>query len=113
MLNRKEENYLDKIPIKNAEIKYQVNENNHIIIMENHESICERFYLYLLKKPKQTKIELDLYGSYIWEKINGQKSIYEIGKELSKEFGAEMEPLYQRMALFIRILELRKWIYLQ
>lgn len=54
-----------------------------------------------------------MYGSYIWEKINGQKTIYEIGKELSKDFGAEIEPLYQRMALFIRTLELRRWIYLQ
>lgn len=113
MVNRKEENYLDKIPIKSAKIQYQVNENNHIIIMENHENVCERLCLYLLKKPKQTKIELDMYGSYIWEKINGQKTIYEIGKELSKDFGAEIEPLYQRMALFIRTLELRRWIYLQ
>ena len=105
-MNGKKENYLDKVPIKNAKIQYQVNESNHIIIMENHENICEQLCLHLLKKPKQTKIELDQYGSYIWEKMNGQKTIYEIGKELSKDFGPEIEPLYQRMALFIKMLEM-------
>lgn len=112
-MKRKEDNYLDKIPAKNPEIEYQTNEEHHIVIMEKHEGICDRLCQFLLKKPKQTKIELDQYGSYIWEKMNGQKTIYEIGKELSKDFGPEIELLYQRMALFIKMLEMRKWIYLQ
>ena len=112
-MRNKEENYLDKIPMKSPNIQYHVNEEKHIIIMEKHENIYDRLCQHLLKKPKETKIELDVYGSYVWERINGQKNIYEIGKEVSQNFGTEIEPLYERMALFIRNLEIHGLVFLK
>lgn len=112
-MKKKEENYLDRIPVRSSEIQYQVNEEDHIIIMENHKGVWEQLFQQILKKPKITKIELDVYGSYVWRKINGKKNIYEIGKEVSENFGMEIEPLYERMVLFIRTLELRGWISLK
>lgn len=109
-MEKKEENYLDRIPVRSPDIQYQTNEENHVIIMENHKGIWDRVFQHILKRPKITKIELDVYGSYVWEKINGQKNIYEIGKEAGLNFGTEIEPLYERMALFIRTLELRGWV---
>lgn len=112
-MKKNKENYLDRIPMKNSDIQYQINDENHIIIIENHKGIWHRLFQCIFKKPEFTKIELDTYGSYVWEKMNGQKNIYEIGKEAGKIFGTEIEPLYERMAIFIRTLELRGWVFLK
>ncbi len=112
-MKEKEGNYLERIPIISPDIQYQVNEENHVIIIEVNKGIWNRLFQRMLKKPKITKIELDRYGSYVWEKINGENNIYEIGKEAGRNFGTEIEPLYERMAVFIRTLEMHGWIFLE
>jgi hypothetical protein len=50
-------------------------------------------------------INLDEYGTSVWRIIDGKLTVGEIGDNLSTEFGDSVEPLYPRLAAFLRILE--------
>ena len=59
----------------------------------------------LLGKPKVSHIHLDEMGSFIWPILDGEKSIIEIGKDVSAHFGENAEPLYERLAKYFQILD--------
>ena len=50
-------------------------------------------------------INLDEYGTAVWRLIDGKQTVHEIGEMLKTEFGDSVEPLYPRLAAFLRILE--------
>ena len=54
-------------------------------------------------KHPYVKIALDEFGTYVWKRINGRKTVYEIGEELTSEFGSQVEPVYQRLGLFVNM----------
>lgn len=58
----------------------------------------------LFKKPKYSYIELDEFGSFVWEQMDGKKTIYEIGTLVKERFGDKAEPLYERLSQYIKIL---------
>ena len=49
-------------------------------------------------------------GSFVWPHLDGDKDILEIGKLVEAEFGEKANPLYERLAMFFRILESYKFI---
>ena len=51
----------------------------------------------LFKKPRYSFIKLDEYGSFVWQQIDGKKSIYEIGKELVNKHKGASDQLYERL----------------
>jgi len=44
-------------------------------------------------------------GSFIVSLIDGKKSLIEIGEAVKAEFGDKAEPLYERLAKYIQIME--------
>ena len=50
------------------------------------------------------------YGSFLWQKIDGKKSIYEIGKELQAVHEGAATQLYERLSQYFAILERNKYI---
>ena len=98
------ENYLEKIP--NREVKMYSFDNEGIVTLEiENRGIANRIAQKLLKKPKTSYIHLDRFGSFVWSKIDGEKSIVEIGKDVEAKFGEEAKPLYERLAKFFEILK--------
>jgi hypothetical protein len=61
-------------------------------------------------KKESVNINLDEYGTAVWRNIDGKLTVGEIGENLSIEFGETVEPLYPRLASFLRILEGQKVI---
>ena len=49
-------------------------------------------------------------GSFIWNHIDGEKSIYEISQLIKDEFKEEAEPLYERLIQYMNILKNNKFI---
>ncbi len=58
------------------------------------------------------KIHLDEYGSRTWNLIDGKKTVFEIGKTLKAEYGESVEPVYERLGLFMNMLAQRQFIIL-
>lgn len=98
-------NFLDKIPTRNPDIGYTVDEKGVITLEIENKGLFNRIAQKVFKKPKISYIHLDEMGSFIWPIINGEKSISEIGEAVDEHFGEKARPLYERLAKYFQILE--------
>jgi len=93
-------NLLDLIPKRNRQ--WEVGERDRVVILrpkfEDH--WLGRWFLSRMKNPYY-KVRLDNYGSWVWMKCNGQSTVSEIAQSLKEHFGDSIEPVYQRLALFL------------
>lgn len=104
--NRKtSENYLERIPFPNAELKWSWDENGNVVFNIENTGIFNRIAQRLLKKPKVSFVHLDENGSFVWSLLDGKKNIIEIGRLVDEQFGEAAHPLYERLAKFFRILD--------
>lgn len=66
-------NFLDYIPQFRKNIVFQ---NDTIIIKRN--SLADKFFHLLLKRPVKSTIKIDKQSSHVISKIDGKKDLYEI-----------------------------------
>ena len=90
------ENYFDLVPVINDETAYVTGENNNVIIINRN----RRFAWF----KRNGDIALDSYGSKLFRKINGKRTVGDISDELEKELGEEKELARQRVLVFMQIL---------
>ncbi len=98
-------NFLDKIPTRNPDIAYTVDEKGVITLEIENKGLFNRIAQKVFKKPKISYIHLDEMGSFVWPIINGEKSITEIGEAVDEHFGEKAHPLYERLSKYFQILE--------
>lgn len=103
-MSKKQENYLDYIPKHNSRFPFRKKENNRIEVKVHNVGLFNRIAQLVFRRPKYSYIELDDFGSFIWEQIDGQRSIYQIGALVKERFGEDAEPLYDRITQFFHIL---------
>jgi len=56
-------------------------------------------------------IALEELGSFVWQLIDGNRSIYQIGELVSEEFGQQADPLYERLSKYFYSLNGTKFIH--
>ncbi|MEG1409312.1 MAG: PqqD family peptide modification chaperone [Terrisporobacter sp.] len=84
------------------EIEYEVNENGIVTLLEKQNHKIQQFLRKLKAKiPMYKKVELDEYGSAVFLAIDGVKTIEEIGRLLEDKFGEKVNPIYERLLLFL------------
>lgn len=93
-------NLLDLIPKRNRQ--WEAGDGDKVIILrpkfENR--WLGRWLMSRMKNPHY-RVRLDTYGTCVWMKCDGQSSIEEIAQSLKKQFGDSIEPVYQRLTLFL------------
>ena len=105
MKNKKDSNYLEKIPKKPDGIPWKTDENGIVTLEIENRGVMNRVAQLLFKKPKKSFIHLDRTGSFVWPLIDGERDIIALGKLVDEHFGEEAHPLYERLAQFFRILD--------
>jgi len=97
-------NLLDLIPVRN--IKWEKKEDGLIDLLKPkfELALLRKYVLPRLKSP-YFKIKLDHVGSFIWEHCDGSLRVKDVAKNLKDKFGEDVEPLYDRLALFLKNLE--------
>ena len=108
MAKNDKDNFLLYIPDKKHK-KYETR-NGKVFLIFHHDKPIEKLMRWLIKKPYISDIELDTMGSRVWELINGQNTVYDIGQQLIKVYSKECEPVYDRLILYIRYLIKKGWI---
>lgn len=111
--NQLSENYLEKIPERNKILVWNADENGMVTVDIENKGAVNTIAQKLFKKPRVSHIHLEEKGSFIWQAINGKDDITEIGKKVKEHFGDEAEPLYERLAEYIGILESNNFIKLK
>ena len=107
---KKKENYLEKKPIRAEHINWTSEENGEVILEIENRGVANRIAQLILRKPKKSFIHLDEMGSFIWPMLDGNTDIIALGEKVKENFGDKAEPLYERLAQYIKILESYKFI---
>ncbi len=101
---------MDYIPKRNALYEWKLNQIEHVEIGVQNRGIMNRVMQLLLRKPKISWIELDDMGSFIWEQLDGHRSIFSVAGLVKEQFGEQAEPLYERLCEYIKILHNNSFI---
>jgi hypothetical protein len=106
--NRKEDNFLLYIP-KKKHMEWE-ERNGKVFLIFRHDKAAEKFLRWLVKKPYVSDLELDDLGSSTWKFIDGKKSVHEIAQSLLKKYGKSVEPVNERLIMYLRHLNKKGWI---
>lgn len=64
----------------------------------------------LFHTPRVSHIKLDEYGSFLWMRIDGVKTVGQLALELKEAYGEKAEPLYDRLVKYMQILRNNRFI---
>ena len=98
-------NYLDNKPKPNPVMKYTTDDEGKVTLEVENTGVVNRIFQKIARKPKITYVHLDEMGSFIWPYLDGERTITELGVIVKEHFGEKAEPLYERLAKYIQILE--------
>ena len=104
------DNFVDYIYAKNPSLQWESNDNGNIVLLQENKGLFNTLAQKLLKKPRVSRIHMEEMGSFIWPLIDGNTSVFDIGKEVSAHFGESAEPLYERLSVYMKQLEDYKFI---
>ena len=110
---KKTDNYLDLIPIRSEKYAWEENKEGIVRIIIPRDKILDKIVRAFFKTPTSMKIDLDSYGSSVWKTIDGYRNVGEIGNLMKKEFGDDIEPLYERLGTYLNLLRNNKFITLE
>ncbi len=81
---------------------YEIDNDGIVTVCEKQDHKIQNFFRKLkFKIPEYKRITLDGYASFVFNQIDGVKTIKEIGESLELEFGDKANPLYERLLLFL------------
>lgn len=106
---KKNKNYIDNIPKINDK-KWELMPDGIVEITIENTGFYNRVAQKIFKRPRYSFIKMDEYGSCVWQQIDGQKTIYEIGQILKESHKGASNQLYERLSTFFGILERNKYI---
>ena len=96
---KKKENYLDFVPAVNGQNTWDRGEYGVVTI----HMVNRGCYNTLAQK-------LDEYGSFLWTRIDGVKTVGQLALELKEAYGEKAEPLYDRLVKYMQILRNNRFI---
>ena len=99
----KETNLLELIPIRISDWKDN-DEGLITLILPKFKSKIGKVFASILKNPMY-EVKLDAVGAFLWRECDGKNSIYDISQGMLKEFGDDIEPVYERIKTFINMLK--------
>ena len=105
MEKKSSKNYLDIVFRRSKKYNWDKDEEGNVTIYIENRGPFNRVAQKLLKKPKVSQLHLEEMGNFIWPLIDGEKSVFDRGQLVKEHFGEDAEPLYPRLAKYIKTLE--------
>ena len=107
---KKKENYLDFIPVVNGQNTWDRGEDGVVTIHMVNRGFYNTLAQTLFHTPRVSHIKLDEYGSFLWMRIDGVKTVGQLALELKEAYGEKAEPLYDRLVKYMQILRNNRFI---
>lgn len=112
MAKKTPENYLDYVPVVSPQNTWDVQDGKVTIHM-----VHRGFYAWVAQKffhrPRVSHIHLDAHGSFLFQQIDGQRTVGQLALLMKEQFGQDAEPLYDRLVKYMQILRNNRFIYYQ
>lgn len=99
------DNFLEKIPSHKEGLRWSADLHGNITLEVENKGLANFLAQKLLKKPRISYIHLDDMGNFIWPLIDGKRDIIAIGALVHEHFSDKAEPLYPRLAQYVKTLE--------
>ena len=103
--NTNSENYLDRRPLRATHLRWSQDDKGLVTLDIDNKGVFNKIAQVLFKRPKVSHIHLDELGSFVWPLLDGEKSIFDIGKTVEEHFGEKAHPLYERLVKYFQILD--------
>jgi len=97
-------NLLDLVPHR-GEVTTEYVDGKCRLCIPRFRSRPGRAFGRLLRKSENIAINMDAFGTTVWESIDGAATVREIGQRLRAAHGEAAEPLYPRLREFLGIKE--------
>lgn len=110
MAKKKENNYLDFVPVVNPQNTWSQDEKGIVTIHMVHRGFYAAIAQKFFHTPRVSRIALDEYGSFLWQQIDGEKTVGQLALAMKEQFGEKAEPLYDRLVKYMQILRNNKFI---
>lgn len=107
---QKKENYLDRIPCRKQALHWD-NAGDIVTLHVKHQGFFAMIAHKCFNRPKVTRLDLDDFGSFLWKRMDGEKTVGELADALKNQFGENVEPLYNRLVSFLQVLYQNDLIY--
>ncbi len=102
MAKKKQENYLDYVPMISDKNTWDV-EDEQVTVHMVHRGFYAAIAQKIFHRPKISHIHLDERGSYIFQQIDGVRTVGELAELMKEKFG-EDPALYNRLVQYMRVL---------
>ena len=107
---KKDHNYLEKEPVRNPEFSWKEDGQGIVTVDMVHKGIFDKLAQKLWVTPKVSHVKLDRFGSFVWKQMDGNRNIIDIGVLVREEFADQAEPLYERLAEFVKMLRDNRFV---
>lgn len=107
---KKDHNYLEKVPVRNPEFSWKEDQQGIVTVDMVHKGIFDKLAQKLWVTPKVSHVKLDRFGSFVWKQMDGNRNIIDIGVLVREEFADQAEPLYERLAEFVKMLRDNRFV---
>ncbi len=107
---KEKKNFMDFIPICNPLYTWDADKKGIVIVHVVNKGFYNWLAQKLFKKPRISHIKLDEYGSFVWQQMDGNRTIYEISILVKAQFGKDAEPVIDRLVKYFQILYQNKFI---
>lgn len=99
------------VVIPGVEVRHEWIKDAHVVLYQKKEYAgWEQKLASMLGKDDVGRVWLDDYGASVWLLIDGKRNAEAIGVQLKKEYGDDVEPLYQRLGDYLGVMEKNKLI---
>lgn len=107
---KKKENFLDFVPEKASKITWEINAEDLIKLTIPRDGIFDKIASKVFRASNKYILDLDAHGSFVWQCIDGQSTVYDISKKIHNKFGNDAEPVIERLLTYLNILKNNEFI---
>lgn len=92
-------------------VDFEISEKDRVVLLKPKFSskFVQKYIIPKMKYPYY-HIHLDEVGTSVWNSINGKRTAVEIGEKLKRELGEKIDPVYERLGMFLAKLRNEKFI---
>lgn len=115
-LNREEA--LSAIPVRNPHVEYEEKDEALLLSYELDPTRSVRAIMWFMKRfgkgapPPRRKVELDKVGRHVWRMCDGEHTVRDVARSISKDFRVPEHEAEHSTVLFLRTLASRGLIAL-